>query len=689
MLQFALRRVRPARIRPTATAAAAATSSLHSASLGREGKGNGGATRDPYHLGGAGGDSDEDGINGDESIYSRKPREAVKEKPLRLDGLLTTERQANGLDAKGDGKRWRIRVKRFRNRSDFWVSLAPNAHVELLMEKIKTSQGIPIEIQKVIWRGKILRQGRLRDLGLSDGCAVHLLTTRSPGQNQNRGGRGSRGTNKRPRCQNGHDMTISDYSDGGYAAGWICDRCQRNGFGRRWVCIQCRCDFCHNCEGIGPDDGQVSSPTSAYVPRNTGQFLLPRHPNQTQATPPNPAPAQQQNSIHVQIPNGSANAIPANTNNRGAGAQRMPPLHLIPNNLPQAQRAYLESLMMGMMNPNRGNGNPTMQPSNGNTTANASGPRRPHRPNHQHHHPSQRLPHPRATRNGQQYHPQQRPHLRSQQRQINVTQHLVMQAQRNHSVTEDDLKTLSLFFARALRLDRKMQPVAANLNGTGQLLRELSVTLSGMNRRLEYVADSFAEEQKRVGRERKYNVVPEGKQLGTFLQILGAHMIRLGTLVKQGAPLPDGNMQHRRPDTSNRVVERQNPSQAGPNRPSSSSSSQESSTSRSSSTASSSISFLMAPISSVLRYFSGGQNESKDRNEQGEKDHGTEGRSGKHEGVGVTGPGTKPRKVNRQDGKIAHESKYSNPASNWNVDGKESKHTSPIPADWSAMLHQQ
>lgn len=44
-----------------------------------------------------------------------------------------------------------------------------------------------------------------------------------------------------------HQMIVSDYAVGNYAAGWRCNRCRCRGRGERWWCPACECDYCFEC----------------------------------------------------------------------------------------------------------------------------------------------------------------------------------------------------------------------------------------------------------------------------------------------------------------------------------------------------------------------------------------------------------------------------------------------------------
>lgn len=52
-----------------------------------------------------------------------------------------------------------------------------------------------------------------------------------------------------PRCQNGHEMTVSDWLGLQYASGWKCDQCNIIGMTERWLCRICTTDYCLSCYG--------------------------------------------------------------------------------------------------------------------------------------------------------------------------------------------------------------------------------------------------------------------------------------------------------------------------------------------------------------------------------------------------------------------------------------------------------
>lgn len=52
-----------------------------------------------------------------------------------------------------------------------------------------------------------------------------------------------------PFCSNDkHVMIMSDYHEGGYASGYVCDICRESKTGYRWFCKECSSDKCFSCE---------------------------------------------------------------------------------------------------------------------------------------------------------------------------------------------------------------------------------------------------------------------------------------------------------------------------------------------------------------------------------------------------------------------------------------------------------
>jgi hypothetical protein len=54
-----------------------------------------------------------------------------------------------------------------------------------------------------------------------------------------------------PTDEAGHKTVISNYSEGNYATGFVCNICNKSGLGERWFCQDCSADFCFNCNPAG------------------------------------------------------------------------------------------------------------------------------------------------------------------------------------------------------------------------------------------------------------------------------------------------------------------------------------------------------------------------------------------------------------------------------------------------------
>eukprot|EP01060_Flectonema_neradi_P037405 TRINITY_DN7521_c0_g1_i1.p1 TRINITY_DN7521_c0_g1~~TRINITY_DN7521_c0_g1_i1.p1 ORF type:complete len:2145 (+),score=488.76 TRINITY_DN7521_c0_g1_i1:43-6477(+) len=48
-------------------------------------------------------------------------------------------------------------------------------------------------------------------------------------------------------CGSGHEMLVSDFKEGAYKSGWVCNKCGSSNSGPRWFCRPCRADFCFTC----------------------------------------------------------------------------------------------------------------------------------------------------------------------------------------------------------------------------------------------------------------------------------------------------------------------------------------------------------------------------------------------------------------------------------------------------------
>eukprot|EP01062_Namystynia_karyoxenos_P023471 TRINITY_DN19081_c0_g1_i1.p1 TRINITY_DN19081_c0_g1~~TRINITY_DN19081_c0_g1_i1.p1 ORF type:complete len:2815 (+),score=784.75 TRINITY_DN19081_c0_g1_i1:127-8445(+) len=61
-----------------------------------------------------------------------------------------------------------------------------------------------------------------------------------------------------PLCPRGHVMELSDYAEGEYQSGWLCDNapaCESvrgDPYNTRWFCLECRSEYCLNCCGRSP-----------------------------------------------------------------------------------------------------------------------------------------------------------------------------------------------------------------------------------------------------------------------------------------------------------------------------------------------------------------------------------------------------------------------------------------------------
>jgi hypothetical protein len=54
-----------------------------------------------------------------------------------------------------------------------------------------------------------------------------------------------------PTCSTGgHSMKISDYQEGNYEMGYVCDICRQHKTGMRWFCEACSSDKCFSCEPL-------------------------------------------------------------------------------------------------------------------------------------------------------------------------------------------------------------------------------------------------------------------------------------------------------------------------------------------------------------------------------------------------------------------------------------------------------
>ena len=57
-------------------------------------------------------------------------------------------------------------------------------------------------------------------------------------------------------CGNAHEMFVSDFKEGAYKSGWVCNKCDSSNSGPRWFCRPCRADYCFSCV---PEETAASS----------------------------------------------------------------------------------------------------------------------------------------------------------------------------------------------------------------------------------------------------------------------------------------------------------------------------------------------------------------------------------------------------------------------------------------------
>lgn len=63
-----------------------------------------------------------------------------------------------------------------------------------------------------------------------------------------------------PKTDDGRQMLLSNYSEGEYRHGWICNRCRRSGTGERWMEIETTSDLCFDCVPRTPASAAPPSP---------------------------------------------------------------------------------------------------------------------------------------------------------------------------------------------------------------------------------------------------------------------------------------------------------------------------------------------------------------------------------------------------------------------------------------------
>mmetsp|Transcript_19097 Transcript_19097/g.34147 ORF Transcript_19097/g.34147 Transcript_19097/m.34147 type:complete len:529 (+) Transcript_19097:99-1685(+) len=401
---------------------------------------------------------------------------------------------------------WRIRVKRTR-KDDFWVKVVPDSQVDALMDSIKEAQGIPNAMQRIIWRGKIMRSGKLRELGLSDGCAVHLVTRRSPTPED----RSSRTSSFRPVCHNGHPMSISDYSEGGYVYGWMCERCGRGGFGHRWLCLQCRYDICHICEDPHGNGSPATPSVAQSQPRprsqNSQQSNNAGNPGTRRSNPGSRRSSQRSRTPTSNSTRGQR--VPRQVR-RTVQVRAVPGPGGLPLPLPPGFPGAAVNLLLNSPEAKMFLNSPEAK---------------------MHHQNLDML----------------RQHLVQHQQQSQTNQarqgHWVRVPQANsdpHRLIEE----LSRFLAGAVRIDRKNQPISHDFHGIATLARELRHTLRNVSSGLERTAVRISDAQNRYNESKARNssqmwrqslppMPRESEQLGAFLLQLAPNIHRMGALLSR------------------------------------------------------------------------------------------------------------------------------------------------------------
>ena len=77
-----------------------------------------------------------------------------------------------------------------------------------------------------------------------------------------------------PKCSAHHDMIVSDYSEGGYTSGYVCDKCRGQsskghlgGSRERWFCLKCQSDICFKCtpKVVVPDGPQTKKELKEWI----------------------------------------------------------------------------------------------------------------------------------------------------------------------------------------------------------------------------------------------------------------------------------------------------------------------------------------------------------------------------------------------------------------------------------------
>ena len=71
-----------------------------------------------------------------------------------------------------------------------------------------------------------------------------------------------------PICDRGHTMVVSDYAEGAYRSGYVCNACSKassaghlGGSRRRWFCRECSDDYCFACH---PEPASIFFPDGRW-----------------------------------------------------------------------------------------------------------------------------------------------------------------------------------------------------------------------------------------------------------------------------------------------------------------------------------------------------------------------------------------------------------------------------------------
>jgi hypothetical protein len=88
-----------------------------------------------------------------------------------------------------------------------------------------------------------------------------------------------------PKCKKGHVMVQSEYREGGYRSGYICDKCRgrsssghRSGSRERWFCKPCHADICFDCHAKTQAEEEAATKIKYTTPLlcSKGHGMVPR-----------------------------------------------------------------------------------------------------------------------------------------------------------------------------------------------------------------------------------------------------------------------------------------------------------------------------------------------------------------------------------------------------------------------------